>query len=34
MYKFTKIAGYIFFGGWSLVGSYFYVKAIIDYIAK
>ena len=30
----TKIVGYIFLGSWALLGSYFYVKAIIDYIGK
>lgn len=29
----TKFIGCIFFGGWALLGTIFYVKAIIDFIA-
>lgn len=28
----TKIAGIIFFGGWCLLGAFFYIKAIIDFL--
>ena len=32
MSRLTKIIGYIFFGSWSLAGTFFYLKAIINFI--
>lgn len=30
--KITKIVGILFFGGWILTGTFFYIKAIIDFL--
>lgn len=32
MSKITKIAGFIFFGGWCLLGAVFFIKAIMDFV--
>ena len=32
MDKLTKVVGYVFFGGWALVGTFFYIKAIVNFI--
>lgn len=28
----TKFVGYVFFGGWALVGTIFYLKAVVDFV--
>lgn len=28
----TKLVGYVFFGGWALLGTFFYIKAVIEFI--
>jgi len=33
MSKLTKIVGYLFFGGWALIETILYIKAVIDFIA-
>jgi len=33
MEKLTKIVGCTFFGGWALLGTIFYIKAVIEFIA-
>ena len=30
--KLTAFIGVVFFGGWALAGTFFYVKAFIDFI--
>lgn len=30
--KITKIVGFLFFGGWILTGTFFYIKAVIDFL--
>jgi hypothetical protein len=32
MNRITKAIGCIFFGGWVLLGTIFYIKAIIDFV--
>ena len=32
MDKFTKYIGIIFYGGWCLLGTFFYIKAIINFV--
>lgn len=32
--KLTKIIGIIFFGGWALSGTFFYGKAVVEWIIK
>lgn len=32
MNRITKFIGYIFFGGYALLGTIFYIKAVIDFI--
>lgn len=32
MSKISKIAGIIFLGGWCLLGTVFFIKAIIDFV--
>ena len=34
MTKLTKFVGYIFYGGWSLLGTFFYIKAVIEFIGE
>lgn len=28
----TKLVGYVFFGGWALLGTIFYLKAVADFV--
>jgi len=28
----TKLVGYIFFGSWALFGTFFYIKAVIEFL--
>lgn len=28
----TKLVGYVFFGGWALLGAFFYIKAVIEFM--
>lgn len=32
MGKVTKFAGITFFGGWCLLGTIYYIKAVIDFL--
>jgi len=32
--KFTKIIGVIFFYGWTLLGSIFYIKALLKFLMR
>lgn len=34
MTKLTKIVGYVFFGGEALLGTFFYIKAVIEFIGE
>ena len=34
MTKLTKFVGFIFYGGWSLLGTFFYIKAVIEFMFK
>ncbi len=34
MNRITKFFGCIFFGGWALLGTIFYIKAVIDFMLK
>lgn len=34
MNKFTKYIGFIFFGSLALLGTYFYLKAVIEFVLQ
>lgn len=32
--KLTKLIGIVFFGGWAVAGSFFYIKAVIEFFMR
>lgn len=34
MDRLTKFIGYIFFGGWAILGTAYYIKAVIEFIVN